>query len=112
MNFSDFLDSLIVQLKILKKDSSAVPFFDLMSGGFIWSDEKLRGLPTNEMGCLRAIFRYRTSLIVQEPDTRFQSLWSDLKDKYPEWIGFNPSRCLPNEDLVARYRESRRKPVI
>jgi hypothetical protein len=112
MNFSDFLDPLVIRLKTLQKDSSAVPFFDQMSGAFIWSDEKLRGLPTNEMGCLRAIFRYRTSIIVQESDPRFQSLWADLKEKYPDWIGFDPTRCSPNDDLICRYKEIRQKPVI
>ncbi len=56
MNFSDFLDPLIIRLKTLEKDSNAVPFFDQMSGAFIWSDEKLRELPTNEMGCLPVLY--------------------------------------------------------
>lgn len=111
MNFADFLEPLIVKFKVLQKDDKATPFFDHMSGAFIWSDEKVRGLDVNEMGCLRAIFRYRTSLIVRESDTRFQSLWAELKQKYPDWIGFDPARCSPNEDLVACYREIRRIPV-
>lgn len=108
MNFNDSLDSLIVELRTLEKDNNASPFFDHTSGAFIWSDEKVRGLGANEMGCLRAIFRYRTSLIVHEPDPRFESLWADLKGKYPDRIGFDPARCSPNDDLVKRYRVARR----
>ena len=81
MDVSDSLDSLIVHLKTLKKDSNAIRFFDLMSGAFVWSDEKIRGVSTNEMGCLRASLKYRTSLIVQESDPRFESLWAQLKQK-------------------------------
>lgn len=44
MNFKDFLDPLIVRLKTSQKDKNATPFFDLMSGAFIWSDEKILGV--------------------------------------------------------------------
>ena len=111
MNFSDHLNSLIIKLKTQQVDSEATPFYDLMSGAFIWSDEKVHGLGVNEMGCLRAICRYRTSLIVQEVDKRFEFLWNEFKQKYPEWIGFRLERCSPNETLTAQYREIRKKPL-
>jgi hypothetical protein len=112
MNFRDYLDSLIVRLKTLRKDDKATPFFDQMSGAFIWSDEKVDGVTVEEMGCMRAINRYRTSLIVQESDLRFQSLWEEFRAKYPDWIGFDPVRCSPNRDLQFRYKEIRNNPEI
>lgn len=112
MNYNELLEPLIARFKTLHRDSNAVPFFDCMSGAFIWSDEKLRGLSVDEMGCLRAIFRYRTNLIVQGDDKRFESLWADLKEKYPAWIGFSPDRCSPNDDLLVRYQEIRNKPTL
>lgn len=112
MNFNEFLNPLIVRLKMLKKDENAAPFFDHMSGAFIWSDEKVHGLSVNEMGCLRAIFRYRTNLIVQGEDNRFESVWIELQDKYPNWIGFSPERCSPDDVLLSRYQEIRSKPII
>jgi hypothetical protein len=112
VKLADFLDSLIPCLKSLQGDENAEPFFDYMGGAFIWTDERLRGLELYEMGCLRAIFRFRTSIVVQEPDERFQSLWNALKNKYPKWIGFAPERCSPNAALAERYREIRRVPFI
>jgi hypothetical protein len=86
MNYNEFLSPLIVRLRTLQKDDNAAPFFDCMSRAFIWSDEKLHGLSVDEMGCLRSLFRYRTNLIVQGDHRRFESLWADLKETYPDWI--------------------------
>jgi hypothetical protein len=108
IKLEDFLDVLIPHPKTLKKHKNAEPFHDLVSGGFIWSDERLYGLSVYSMGCLRAVFRYRTSLIVQEPDERFASLWNALREKCPEWIGFHSERCSPNQTLAERYREESR----
>ena len=101
-----------MRLKMTQKDKNATLFFDLMSGAFIWTDEPVHGLNKYEMGCLRGIFRYRTSLIVQELDERFKSLWDELKNKYPDWIGFDPERCSPSQELTSRYREERSKPIL
>jgi hypothetical protein len=109
MKLDDFLDLLIPHLKTLQKDENAEPFYELMSGAFIWEDEKVRGLNTYELGCLRGIFRYRTSLISREPDERFASLWNALREKYPNWIGLAPERCSPNDAFVERYRKEREK---
>jgi hypothetical protein len=105
MNFEEYLDSLLPALRSLKFDPSATVFYDLMSGALVWTDEKLfEGLTPEQMGCLRAIFRYRTSLLEGTPDKRFENLWNLLVAECPEWIGFNPSRRAPTEDLLAQYR--------
>ena len=109
MKLDDFLDSLIPHLKVLQKDENGELFYELMSGAFIWNDEKMDGLNVNEIGCLRAIFRYRTSLVIQQHDERFALLWAALREKCPEWIGFAPERCSPNQNLAKRYQEERRK---
>lgn len=107
MDFSEHLDQLIARMKNLKRDADATPFFDLMSGAFVWSDERLSGLDVNTMGCQRFIFRYRTNLIAQEDDFRGKELWEELQRRYPEWIGFGPGRCTPHEELALRYWELR-----
>jgi hypothetical protein len=70
MKLIDLLDSLIPHLTTLEKDENAEPFYELMSVAFIWSDEKVRGLNVNEMSCLGAILRYRTSLVVGDRDEK------------------------------------------
>src|ERR1017187_6856383 len=99
MNPEDHLDSLVSKLRILKRDVSAGIFFDLMIGALVWTDEKITDLTAEEMGCLRAIFRFRTSIIANEPDERFRNLWNRLRAAYPEWIGFDPPRCQADENL-------------
>jgi hypothetical protein len=103
------LKRLADQLRLQRMAPDAEPFMELMSDGFVWSDEKLHGLSTEEMGGLRAIFRFRTSLITQQADSRFENLWNELRKICPEWIGFDPSRCSPNETLLARYQKSRKR---
>jgi len=103
------LKALADQLRLQKMVPDAEPFLDLMSDGFIWSDERLHGLSVEEMGGLRAIFRFRTSLITQLADSRFENLWNELREICPGWIGFDPSRCSPNESLRALYLKSKKR---
>ena len=105
MNLDDYLDSLISKLRTLDRDKSAEITYDIMCGALIWSDEKVIDLTAGEMGCLRALFRFRTSIITDEPDERFRELWDKLRAKYPDWIGFDPSRSQANEDLARLYHQ-------
>jgi hypothetical protein len=108
MNFEDYLDNLASKLRTLKRDISAKVFYDLMSGALVWTDEKVTGLTVEEIGCLRAVFRFRTGIITNEPDERFRVLWDKLRAKYPDWIGFDPSRCQINEDLSKLYHRHKK----
>lgn len=105
MDFEKHLDSLFPVLAALEHDPAAGIVYDLMSDGLVWSDEQLwLGLTVEQMGCLRALFRYRTSLILSAPDSRFEALWMLAKAKCPQWIGFHPSRCSPSAELLQEYR--------
>jgi hypothetical protein len=105
MNFEDYVDSLFPFLANLKRDESAEVFFDVMSGALVWTDERIQGLTPVQLGCLRAIHLFRTSLIIDSPDLRFQGLWDRLKRICPNWMGFDPSRCQPSEELAKKYRQ-------
>jgi hypothetical protein len=109
MKFEDQIESLAPILSRLKKNDLAEPFYELMSDAFIWDDESVINLNPEQLGCLRAIFRFRTSMIVQESDPRFETLWKCLKQACPKWIGFSPDRCCPNEKLAEKYRADKRK---
>ena len=56
-------------------DPDATPFYDLMSAGLIWTDEKPNGLLPEGHFCLRWLFRYRTSLIEGSADDRCAEAW-------------------------------------
>jgi hypothetical protein len=103
IDFQDHLDGLIVKLRTLKRDNSAEAFYDLMSGSLVWSDEKASPLTREEMGCMRTVFHFRSSVIIGKPAEETRSLWDKLRDKYPDWIGFDPSRCQPSENLSSLY---------
>jgi hypothetical protein len=106
VGFETCVHSLASRLSTLRADPAAEIFHELMSDALVWSDERVLGLTAEEMGCLRGILRYRTSLIVGIPDTRFEHLWKLLKAECPDWIGFSPARCNPSEELHARYKRS------
>jgi hypothetical protein len=104
MILEQYLDSLVPILTELKRDPSAKIFYDTMSDALVWTDEAVfDGLTQEQMGSLRAIFRFRTSLILGDPDMRFEKIWSILKSRCPHWIGFIDSRCTGSKELVAKY---------
>ena len=109
MKFEDHLDSLVPILARLTQDPAATVFYDQMSAALVWSDEALsEGLSAEQMGCLRALFRFRTSLIDGEPDRRFENLWNTLKAKCPLWIGFDPHRCMLSEAMQTELNRKRK----
>ena len=104
MNFENQLDSLVPLLGRLNLDPEADVMLDMMSGGLVWEDEQLfEGLSVEQMGCLRAIFYFRTSLILGKHDQSIEQLWKKLRLRCPQWIGFAPSRCEPSADLIRLY---------
>jgi len=109
MKFEDQIALLAPTLNGLKKKDLAEPFYEIMSDAFVWDDEVVTGLTPEQQGCLRALFRFRTSLIVQEADPRFEILWEHCRQACPKWIGFTPDRCFPNETLAEKYRANKRK---
>lgn len=90
---------------------SYVPEYEIMSGAFIWKDEcpNLKSLSMDELGCLRSIWRYRTSLQTGIEDKRFEELWQVLQYLRPSWIGFSKTRCNYSAELADRYNEIKTK---
>lgn len=88
--------------------------YDLMSDAFVWSDEMLNpsSLTQGELGALRALLRYRTSLITGVRDDRFQDVWSQLKSSAVGWVGFAENRCRYSQKLAEQYLQlkSRTRP--
>jgi hypothetical protein len=80
-------------------DPNAVPFFDLMSGGLVWSDERQANV--RAVWALRPLWMYRTSVLLGVPDTRHSALWQEAQRIVPDWIGFHPARCTPSPELAA-----------
>lgn len=84
--------------------------YETMSGSFIWEDEGLWETHHHFANAFRHVINYRTKLVLG-PTNNFEALSSGNFDKqvfelakkhYPDWIGFNESRCSYNPKLADR----------
>ncbi len=97
------LAAIAPRMRDLKPAPQASVFYELMSDALVWSDE----IPDLETGdvrvyhCLRFVFRYRTTLMLNAPDERFRALWEEARKLFPDWPGFDPRRHAP--DLRPTY---------
>ena len=81
------------------------------SGAFIWDDEGLWDLKNHYLvNAFRYVINHRMKLIVgSENDVGFmrsynfdKQIFEMAKRFYPEWIGFDESRCSYNQELAER----------
>ena len=78
-------------------DPNAKRSYDLMRGGFIWSDE-LPSRDNDYESYLKSIFllanviAYRASLTLGKPREKLKQSWDQLKQEVPDWPGFNIER--------------------
>jgi hypothetical protein len=95
---SDRLRAIANALDQLVAQAGARVYFELMSGGLVWSDEYP---PPTESGPLfpqhhlREIWNHRSSLIKGEPAERFRETWETALKLFPHWPGFLPERRDP-----------------
>lgn len=83
-------------------------FFEMLSGGVVWSDELPPDSASTEeaiASALRGIWHYRTSLILGAPVERFKASWEAAQSAFPNWPGFHPSRR--DTALAAKVKEIR-----
>ena len=94
-------------MNAMKWQHDAVVSYDLLSDALHWSDEipPLGSHRPKDYWCLRCLLRYRTTLILGQPDREFEEYWIVGKEAFPEWAGFYPSRCEPDQELAALYRQ-------
>ena len=83
-------------------------FYEVMSGGVMWDDEKA-DLPFDELGWFRAILAYRTSVLLGEPRKEFEAIWNAVKEFAPNWPGFRSERCTPSSELMEFLMKSSKK---
>ncbi len=84
---------LIKQIHGLEYDPHATKSFELMSGGFVWSDESPQAYDDVASGyAFRFLLGYRTSLIMGKPQEALESVWNAVRTECPDWPGFRPER--------------------
>ena len=95
------------RLNDLTFSETAQRFYEMMSGALVWNDEK-PDIPFSELGWFRAALAYRSSIILGQPRTEFESIWSALQRIAPKWPGFRTERCTPSPELVDYLNEQRK----
>ena len=83
----------------------ATPFYEIMSGGIVWSDEKITDVPSEVVWALRPLFAYRASLIVGAPEEKWRAYWAECQKLFPRWIGFRADRQRQAPELVVLLKK-------
>jgi hypothetical protein len=78
--------------------------YEIMSGALVWSDERNEKTPVEVIWALRAIWGYRTSLMLNEPREELKPTWDHGLSLFPKWVGFRPERRQPTPELLRIYR--------
>lgn len=94
-------------MESLKRKDNARVSYDILSGSLIWSDELPKSAHVS-LDCLRFVLKYRTGIIVDNPQPSFEQFWQEAVRQFPNWIGFSTERSTPNEALINYYHERRR----
>jgi hypothetical protein len=106
-----FPETALAILREARWNPDATHSFEIMSGGFQWSDERLGEAALACIACgswaFRYLMGYRASLIRGVPREGLRAAWEQLSQECPHWPGFRPERVSPL--LSAELdRESRR----
>ena len=82
--------------------------YETMSGAFIWEDEGLWELRNHHLrNAFKYVINHRMKLVVgpncdvgvMRTESFDKSIFEMAKKHYPNWIGFNKSRCSYNPEL-------------
>ena len=109
-----FPEAALTILRQARFDANASHHFEIMSGGFSWSDERLLEVANvcmaEESWAFRILIGYRASLIREAPQEELRTPWGQLLRECPDWPGFRPERRSP--ELAAELERERRKSCV
>jgi hypothetical protein len=102
-----WLADLAASLNSLKASDLAELRYEVLSDSLYWSDEIPDEAFESDDGVeyIRAILRYRTGIIIGEPDPDLHELWTAAMRLFPNWPGFDAARRRQDRDLQEAYRE-------
>ena len=105
----DEFKRIALDLDVLQLDPRARLYYEVMSDSLMWSDELPKERLPRELWCMRAIFRYRTGLILGIEEVELRTSWLTAKSVFPKWIGFIKERCQRNTSLEELYKKLSKK---
>jgi hypothetical protein len=69
--------------------------YHLFADAIVWSDEYPDSPGRmSEFDCLKLLFRYRTTVLLGEPDLMLKPYWERALELFPNWAGFSPERLV------------------
>ncbi len=81
-------------MRSLRASPDATVFYEVLSGSLIWTDEipdaSATGIQCGEF--LRPVFRFRTTVMLENPEERYREFWEEAYRLFPDWPGFLPWR--------------------
>ena len=89
---------------IRRRGLFGVPYYEMMSGAVIWTDETNRHTPVEVVWALRMLWAYRTSVMLNKPREELSEYWEFGREEFPQWVGFRPERRMPTDRLLRIYR--------
>lgn len=98
-------------LQELRPSVAASVMYDMASDALVWSDE----LPApgvvrvRDLWCLRPVLRYRTTVMLGEPDRQHEDVWNAAQRLFPNWTGF--ATCRQSTELAKIYTALRAETV-
>lgn len=103
------IESVAPQMNAMRRQWFPRLHYDMLADALWWSDERPDFDDAEDHWCLRPVFRYRTTLILGDPDPNYEAAWAIAKDSFPRWPGFHPRRCRRNEKLAQLFHGWHRK---
>jgi hypothetical protein len=97
------LESSASRIRECRYDESAPMRYDLMSDAILWEDE-LPAPPLGDALVLRLLLRYRTSVLLHQPDAQLEAYWDRGRMLFPDWPGFKLDRNTPSAAIAEYYR--------
>ncbi|MBN1910367.1 MAG: hypothetical protein JW818_11550 [Pirellulales bacterium] len=79
--------------------------YNLFADALVWSDEYPSDIEGQraDYDCVKLLLRYRTTLLLGNPDNTFKPYWEAGKRLFPNWAGFHVSRVTPTEELRQQF---------
>jgi hypothetical protein len=102
-------------LDALQQDENARMFYDLFADALVWSDEvppaDFPGRESFMASDLRGLWRFRTTLILGQPEEKRRLGWEEALKWFPNWPGFDAKRRAPalGATFLAMQAESMNK---
>ena len=106
--YQDELGRIATKLDAIERDVNCSwcyrPFLDAV----VWADEE-SSIDVSDSPALGYLFVYRMGLLTGAPNPNLEPLWQYAKLQFPNWPGFQPTRCSYSTELAELIDRARKE---